>query len=104
MDEIFASMGEIVGKKSRMTVVFDKGMNADNNIALIDANEQINFITTYSTSYSEELIHVNLNKFQPVGTRKNRKLHEYDRDDDRLVAWRTTGEYWNRQRTVVVCV
>jgi transposase len=102
MNEIFASLREIVGKKSRMTVVFDKGMNVDENIALIDANEQINFITTYSTYYSEELIHVSLNKFQHVDTPKNRKLHEYDRDEDRLVAWKTTGEYWGRQRTVVV--
>lgn len=102
MNEIFASMGEIVGKKSTMTVVFDKGMNADENIGLIDANERIHFITTYSTYYAEELVHVNLSKFEPVDTRKNRKLHEYERDEDRLVAWRTTGEYWNRERTVVV--
>jgi transposase len=102
MHEIFEAMHEIVGKKTRMTVVFDKGMNADDNIAFIDGNEQINFITTYSTSYSEELIHAGLDKFQPVETRKNRELHEHDQDEDRLVAWRTTGEYWNRQRTVVV--
>jgi transposase len=102
MDEIFASMREIVGKSARMTVVFDKGMNADENIGLIDANEQINFITTYSPYYADELVHVSLKKFEPVDTHKNRELHEYGRDEDRLVAWRTTGEYWNRQRTVVV--
>ena len=102
MDEIFASMREIVGENASMTVVFDKGMNADENIGLIDANEQINFITTYSPYYADELVHVSLKKFAPVDTHKNRKLHEYGRDEDRLVAWRTTGEYWNRQRTVVV--
>ena len=102
MDDIFTSMREIVGKQSRMTVVFDKGMNAEENIAIIDANEQINFITTYSTYYAEDLVHVALSKFTPVDTRKNRKLHEYGRDEDRLIAWRTTGEYWNRERTVVV--
>ena len=102
INEIFAAMREIVDKKSRMTVVFDKGMNADENIARIDANEQINFITTYSPYYAEDLVHVSLSKFAPVDTRKNRKLHEYGRDEDRLVAWRTTGEYWNRERTVVV--
>lgn len=102
MDDVFTAMREIVGKQSRVTVVFDKGMNAEENIAAIDANEQINFITTYSTYFSEDLVHVDLSKFTPVDTRKNRKLHEYGRDEDRLVAWRTTGEYWNRQRTVVV--
>jgi len=102
MDDVFTAMGEIVGKQSRMTVVFDKGMNAEENIAAIDANEQINFITTYSTYFAEDLVHVDLSKFTPVDTRKNRKLHEYGRNEDRLVAWRTTGEYWNGQRTVVV--
>ena len=102
MGDVFTAMREIAGKQSRMTVVFDKGMNAEENIAAIDANEQINFITTYSTYFAEDLVHVDLSKFTPVDTRKNRKLHEYDRDEDRLVAWRTTGEYWNRQRTLVV--
>ena len=95
-------MRQVAGKDATMTVVFDKGMNADENIALIDANEQIHFITTYSTYYTEDLIHVSLGKFAPVDTPKNRKLHEDDRDEDRLVAWRTTGEYWGRQRTVIV--
>lgn len=102
MGDMFTAMGEIVGKQSRMTVVFDKGMNAEENIAAIDANEQINFITTYSTYFAEDLVHVDLSKFTPIDTRKNRKLHEYGRDEDRLVAWRTTGEYWNGQRTVIV--
>ncbi|MHB8809793.1 MAG: IS1634 family transposase [Desulfobulbaceae bacterium] len=102
MDDIFTSMREIVGTKAEMTVVFDKGMNADDNIGLIDANEQMHFITTYSPYYADELVHVGMEKFAPVDTRKNRKLHEFGRDEDRLVAWRTTGEYWNRQRTVVV--
>ncbi|MCL7489351.1 MAG: IS1634 family transposase [Desulfobulbaceae bacterium] len=102
MNDVFTTMRETVGKQSRMTVVFDKGMNAEENIAAIDANEQINFITTYSTYFAEDLVHIDLSKFTPVDTRKNRKLHKYDRDEDRLVAWRTTGDYWNRQRTVVV--
>ena len=71
-------------------------------IGLIDANEQMHFITTYSPYYADELVHVGMEKFAPVDTRKNRKLQESGRDADRLVAWRTTGEYWNRQRTVVV--
>jgi transposase len=77
-------------------------MNSEENIAEIDKQENINFITTYSTYYAEDLIHVDLSRFRPVDSEKNRKLHENDRDDDRLVAWRTQGEYWGQERTVVV--
>jgi transposase len=37
-----------------------------------------------------------------VDTPKNRRLAEQDRDEDRLVAWRTKGDYWGKERTVVV--
>lgn len=102
IDELFETLKCHVGENARITVVFDKGMNSDENIAEIDAQEKINFITTYSTYYSEDLIHVDLSKFRPVDTEKNCKLHENNRDDDRLVAWRTKGEYWGQERTVVV--
>ena len=100
--EVFDTLKSYGGESARITVVFDKGMNSEENIAAIDARENINFITTYSTYYSEDLIHVDLSQFHPVENEKNRKLHERHRDDDRLVAWRTTGEYWGRERTVVV--
>ena len=102
IDELFETLENHAGEKARITVVFDKGMNSEENIAEIDARENINFITTYSTYYSEDLIHVDLAQFRPVDNEKNRKLHEKDRDDDRLVAWRTKGEYWGQERTVVV--
>ncbi len=100
--EVFVAMRDIVGDKARMTVVFDKGMNSDENITEIDAQENINFVTTYSTYYAEDLIHVNLDKFEPVDTPKNRELFEVDRAHDRLIAWRSQGEYWGKERTVVV--
>jgi transposase len=100
--EVFMAMRDLVGDKARMTVVFDKGMNSDENIAKIDAQENINFVTTYSTYYAEDLIHVKLDKFEPVDTSKNRELFEVDRAHDRLIAWRSQGEYWGKERTVVV--
>ena len=100
--DVLAAMRESVGKNAALTVVFDKGMNSEDNIAAIDAHKDINFITTYSTYYSEHLIHVNLKKFKPVDTKINRDLTEKGKEDDRLTAWRTTGEYWGQERTVVV--
>jgi transposase len=102
INEVFDTLKSHVGESAKITVVFDKGMNSEENIAEIDARENIHFVTTYSTYYAEDLIHVDLSEFTPVDNGKNRKLHEKDRDDDRVVAWRTKGEYWGRERTVVV--
>jgi transposase len=102
MDEVFTAMCDVAGDKGSMTMVFDKGMNSEDNFAVIDAHEKMHFITTYSTYYAEELIHVDRNKFQPVDTDKNRQLFIQGREEDQLTAWRTTGEYWGRERTVVV--
>jgi transposase len=102
INELFETLKNHVGENARITVVFDKGMNSEENITEIDARKNINFITTYSTYYSDDLIHVDLSQFRPVDNEKNRKLHENGHDDDRLVAWRTKGEYWGQERTVVV--
>ena len=102
IEDLFAAMKAEAGDTARMTVVFDKGMNAEDTIAALDAQEQMNFITTYSTHYSEDLIHVGLDRFTPVATEKNARLIEKKRGDDQLVAWRTEGEYWGKLRTVVV--
>ena len=102
IEDVFGAMQGSAGKNATLTVVFDKGMNSEENIATIDDRQDINFITTYSTYYSEHLLHVNPDKFKPVETRRNQKLSKDGKDDDRLTAWRTEGEYWGRQRTVVV--
>jgi len=90
------------GARGELTIVFDKGMNSDDNITAIDAAEKIHFITSYSPHYAEDLIRVKLSEFKPVDTIKNQELAKNGREDDRLVAWKTTGAYWGRERTVVV--
>jgi len=102
MQEMFAAMKSNGSEPGNLTVVFDKGMNAEDNIAAIDKEEHINFITTYSPYYSEELVHTPLTQFMPVASKKNEKLAKNNRDDDQLLAWRTEGEYWGGNRTVVV--
>ncbi|TVQ98335.1 MAG: IS1634 family transposase [Desulfovibrionales bacterium] len=85
-----------------VTVVVDKGINSEDAMAVIDAMDNVHFVTSYSTSFAEELIHVGRDKFVVVDTEKNRQLRELDREDDQLTAWRTTGEHWGQTRTVVV--
>jgi len=77
-------------------------MNSLENVAGIDAASGIHFITTYSPSFAEDLIRTKLALFKAVDTVKNRELVKKGREDDQLVAWRTTGTYWGRERTVIV--
>jgi transposase len=102
MDELFSAMDTVSDGKSEMTIVFDKGMNSEDNITAIDNHDRIHFITTYSTYLAEELTHIDLSEFQPVDTDKNRRLREKGREDDQVRAWRTIGQYWGRERAVVV--
>ncbi len=76
-------------------------MNSEENIAAIDALERIHFITTYSSHFAEDLIHAKISRFRLVDTPKNRELEQRGKADDRLVAYRTEREFWNRVRTVV---
>jgi transposase len=102
VDSVISSLKSSVGKPCRLTIVFDKGMNSDDNIMAIDDNPDINFITCYSPCFAPELIHVRLSKFSVADTAKNRERMETAHTDDLLMAWRTTGEYWGKERTVVV--
>jgi len=100
MGDILSAMR--VHGREEITVVVDKGMNAEENFAAIDAAAGVGFITTYSPYYEERFVHVNMKKFSPVDTNKNRELAGQGREYDRLLAWRTVGEYWGATRSVIV--
>ena len=102
VDSVMAGMKKVAGNPCRLTIVFDKGMNSEGNIAAIDDNPDIHFITCYSPYFAPELIHVKLSKFSVADTTKNRERQEAGTTDDLLLAWRTTGNYWGKERTVVV--
>ena len=78
MQELFTAMDAVGDGSGELTLVFDKGMNAEDNFALIDGNPRLHFITTYSTYYAEELIHIDRQKFQVVDTANNRRLRDQD--------------------------
>ena len=101
--EMISRMRESSGKeKGELTLVFDKGMNSEANIALIDATSGVHFVTSYSPYFAQDLIRIKLSEFKPVDTVKNRELTRLGKDADRLVAWRTKGEFWGKQRAVIV--
>jgi transposase len=102
MDEMFRTAQKFAGAEAKLTIVFDKGMNAQENIEQIDARDKFRFITTYSTYFGDELLRAKLSTFKPVDTPRNHELEKLGKEDDRIVAWRGTGEFWGRERTVVV--
>jgi transposase len=85
-------------KNRQLVIVMDKGMNSQDNFEWIDHKADLDFITTYSTYFAEELAQKDLSLFVPLDTPKNKKLTE----QDQVLAWRTKGAYWGQERTVIV--
>lgn len=102
MDEMFGMVCGLNKTKERLTVVIDKGMNADDNYTWIDDHSRIHFITTYSTYFAQDLAATSLNRFEPADTAENRRHIEEGHEDECLLAYRTKGEYWGKERTVIV--
>ncbi len=99
IEELFAEMCSWGKTKERLTVVFDKGVNAEDNIGYIDANQRLHFITSYSLYFADELTGKDLKQFSPLSIPKNLLLRE---SGDQILAYRTTGQYWGKDRAVVV--
>ena len=102
MDEMFGIVCGLNKTKERLTVVIDKGMNAEGNFAWIDEHSRIHFITTYSTYFAQELAALPLDRFEPADTKANRRLMDENMPEECLLVCRTSGEYWGKERTVVV--
>ena len=49
-----------------------------------------------------ELARAPLERFEPLDIARNRHLSEEGLDHDRIMAYRTRGEYWGKERAVVV--
>lgn len=98
IDEMFGVMCRFNETKQRLTVVFDKGMNSEDNIAFIDDHTRIHFVTTYSPYFVESLATTDLRKFSPLALASAGESEE----TDQLRAWRTRQEFWGQDRTVVV--
>jgi transposase len=96
--ELFDLMKRFDRTKEKLTLVFDKGMNSDTNMAWLDDDPTIHFITSYSTWHAYKLASISLKKFSPLSGRVNTgREHE-----DAILAYRTTMELWGKERTVIV--
>jgi len=102
IDEMFAVVCGLHKTKERLTVVIDKGMNSQSNYAWIDEHSRIHFVTTYSTYFAEDLAETDIEHFEPVDTVKNKQFSAEGMPEERLLAYRTKGTYWGKERAVVV--
>ncbi len=89
MDEMFGVVCGLNKTKERLTVVIDKGMNADTNYAWIDDHPRIHFITTYSTYFAQELAATPLDRFEPADTAENRRYIKEGYEEECLLVYRT---------------
>ena len=102
MDEMFGVVYGLHKTKERLTVVIDKRMNAEDNFAWIDDHARIHFITTYSTYFAQDLAMTPLDRFEPADTMENRNHIAAGVGDECLLVYRTKGEYWGKERSVIV--
>lgn len=102
MDEMFGVVCGLCKTKERLTVVIDKGMNADENFSWIDEHSRLHFITTYSTYFAQDLAATPLGRFEPVDIPHNRRLLEEGNGSECILAYRSKGEYWGKERSVIV--
>ncbi|ACL03002.1 transposase-like protein [Desulfatibacillum aliphaticivorans] len=102
LSQIAEAMKRSGNEDAHLTLVMDKGMNSPDNMEAIDAHPKVHFITTYSLFFAPELAGIPLERFEPVQSPKNQQRLEKGREQDIQLAYRTSGEYWGRERTVVV--
>lgn len=68
LEELFSERCSWNKTKERLTVVFDKGINSEDNIQHIDEHQRIHFITSYSVFFAEEFAGKDLKHFSPLNT------------------------------------
>ena len=102
LDEIHSAVKELSGRDRELTLVFDKGMNSEVNMENIDLKEDLHFITSYSPYFAKDLAEKDPGTFTPVDTAPNRELIRQGKEEEQIVAYRTSREFWGKERTVVV--
>jgi transposase len=102
ISEMFSVVSSLPSTKRRLTLVMDKGMNAEANFRAVDEHPLIHFITTYSLNHAPELASVPLSRYSPLATAKDEQLEKEGLAGEGLKAFRTTGCYWGAERTVVL--
>jgi len=91
VDELIERHRAIAGQCERVTLVFDKGNNSDENILRIDASE-LHFVGSLVPSHHPDLLKVPRSKYAPL---KGIRFED-------VSAYRTSKTVFGQKRTIVV--
>jgi transposase len=92
LDEIIETLKASAAED--ITLIFDKGMNAEESIARIDLDPGLHFITSYSPYFAPELASIPLSRFDPLPAEKQPK--------DAILYHDTRGRFWGKERRVII--
>jgi len=102
IEKIIRRMKKECGSKRNLTVVFDKGMNSEDNIHYIDKDIHIHFITSFSPFHADDLMRVETERFHPLDIPKNHRCIDEEKEEDQVLVYRSQREIWGEERTVLV--
>ena len=100
--------------KEDFTIVFDKGMNSDENIAELDKinkEYKCTFVTSYSTSDEHNLMRIPLNNYHIINCKHNTQIdQEKNRhpenaeklENSKVRAFSLHRSFWGKERNVVL--
>ncbi|MCK4304931.1 MAG: IS1634 family transposase [Candidatus Eisenbacteria sp.] len=91
VDELIERHRAIAGQCERVTLVFDKGNNSDENIQRLDAS-QLHFVGSLVPSHHPDLLKVPRSKYAPL---KGSRFED-------VSAYRTSKTVFGQKRTIVV--
>lgn len=102
LDEIVARLRAAGTASGDITLIFDKGMNAEEAVQRIDGDEKLHFITSYSPYFAPELAAVPLSQFRLLPCEVNDRLLAAGQAKDQILYHETTASFWGRERKVVM--
>jgi transposase len=102
IEEILGKLKAMGGQPKELTLIFDKGMNAEGNIGRIDEDQRLHFITSYSPYFAPELATVPLKHFQPLPCKANERILRDGELKEQILYWQSKATFWGRQRQVLI--
>ena len=100
--------------KEDFTIVFDKGMNSDENIAELDKinkEYKCTFVTSYSTSDEHNLMRIPLNNYHIINCKHNTQINQEKNrhpenaeklENSKVRAFSLHRSFWGKERNVVL--
>jgi transposase len=103
VNELLAKATSMGIEVKSLTIVFNKGVDAQELIDLIDNRKELHFLAAYPPDFLPELAAVPLEEFSPLSCNYNRRLLEEGAEQDRVRQYVTRADIHGRPRKVVVC-